>query len=406
MPKILFINVDCNTGSTGRIVEEIGQKAVASGYESNIGYGRIARNSQSHLIPIGNHWDHLLHLIQSRLLDNHGFASTRSTKQFVKAIDRIQPDIINMHNLHGYYLNVEVLFKYLQYKNIPIIWTLHDCWPFTGHCSHFERVNCYKWKRQCYECPNKSGYPKSWCIDNSKKNFVKKSRIMTGLKNLQIISPSKWLADHLSDSFLHEYPTYIINNGIDLKVFSPRDDSLIRNKFNLRESKIILGVANTWKKRKALTDFIMLSRIIRSDERIVLIGLNRRQHLDLPSNIITIARTENTNELAEWYSAASVFINPTYADNLPTTNIEALACGTPVITYKTGGSHETISKETGIVVEKGDIKGLHEGIKTIIDKGKSHYSSICRQRAVEFFNKDDRFSDYLDIINKLIKHQA
>ncbi|MDO9153325.1 MAG: glycosyltransferase [Paludibacter sp.] len=404
--KLLQINTTLNTGSTGRIAEEIGLTVMQAGGQSVIAAGYTHRPSQSEVIRIGSAWDRRMHGLVTRLFDKHGFASAGATKRLIKAIELAQPDIIHMHNIHGYYLNVEVLFNYLKKAGKPVVWTLHDCWPFTGHCAHFERVNCYKWQTECNHCPNKRGYTESWLIDNSRKNFYHKKELFNGVENLTIVTPSHWLANHVANSFLSAYPVKLIHNGVDLNMFKPHENTeFVRSKYGLSDKTIVLGVANTWKKKKALQDFISLSYIINKDIQIVLIGMTPEQSKDLPKNIKAISRTENQQELAALYSAAAVFINPTYVDNFPTTNIEALACGTPVITYRTGGSIEAIDENTGLIVEKGDIAGLKAAIEQIVESGKEKYSKACIDRAVKLYNKNDRYKDYITLFDRILNIQ-
>lgn len=401
--RILQINTVVNSGSTGRITEEIGETFLKNGHESFIAYGRGNRPSKSQLIKIGNSKDILFHVLRTRFTDRHGFGSKKATKKLVKKIQEINPEAIGLHNIHGYYINIEILFNLLKEFNKPVVWTLHDCWAFTGHCAHFARADCYKWQTQCYKCPLTRYYPTSFFIDNSRQNFNDKKRLFTGLNKLHIVSPSKWLANHIRNSFLSDFPVTVINNGIDLNVFKPFTD--IPEKFkehNISDKKTILGVSNIWTDRKGFYDFMNLSDILDAAYKIVLVGLTKKQISKLPKNIIGITRTENVNELAEFYSAALVFVNPTYSDNFPTTNLEALACGTPVITYNTGGSPETIDNETGIVVEKGNINALAEAIKKITSTSKSYYSAKCRARAEQLYNKNDRYMDYLKLYEKLI----
>jgi putative colanic acid biosynthesis glycosyltransferase len=400
--KIFQINTTVNSGSTGRIAEDIGVIAMNTGYSSYIAASYTGRPSKSEIITIGNSIDRTLHGVKSRLLDGHGFGSAGATRVLVKKIKEVNPDVIHLHNLHGYYLHVGILFDFLKKAQIPVVWTLHDCWPFTGHCAHFERVNCNKWQVQCCTCPLKSGYPASWGLDNSRKNYLAKREIFNGVKKLHIVAPSKWLAGHLKKSFLNSYPVHLIYNGIDLNSFYPRNTDDIRRKYDLQEANILLGVASTWKRKKALKDFIRLSQMIGDTEKIVLVGMSRDQISRLPPNIIGIERTESLDELAALYSAASVLLNPTYVDTFPNTNIESLACGTPVITYRTGGSPEAIDENTGIVVDKENLLQLHSAIQSILKKGKAHYQQICRNRVRKYFNKEDRFGDYLSLYYKLI----
>lgn len=389
--KVLQINSVINSGSTGRIAEDIGKVVIANHHESYIAYGVNDRESSSNRVKIGNKTDILEHKIQSLLLDKHGLASKKATSLFVKQLQEINPDVIGIHNLHGYYINYEILFEYIKKHNKPVIWTFHDCWAFTGHCAYFERTQCEKWKTHCKSCPQTTTYPKSLVIDRSFRNFEDKKEAFLGVEQLQIITPSHWLKNLVKASFLKEYPVSVIHNGIDLNVFKPS------SKTN-DESKIVIGVASIWDERKGLKDFIKLRSLLPQDIQIVLIGLSTQQIKTLPEGIKGIQRTENVQELAEWYSKASVFVNPTYIDNFPTTNIEALACGTPVVTYRTGGSPEAIDDRTGGVVEKGDIKGLKDMILQWINK--EDVSPVCRKRAELNFDKNERYQDYLALYEK------
>lgn len=401
--KILQINTSVNSGSTGRIAEDIGLAIREAGYDSFIAGAYTNQLSQSEVIAVGNDWDRKLHGIKTRLFDRHGFGSANSTKRLIAKIREIKPDLIHLQNIHGYYLNIQILFDYLKEVQLPVVWTFHDCWPFTGHCTYFDAVNCSKWQVECHHCPNLKAYPASWLIDQSSLNFKDKKRLFNGLSSLHIVTPSIWLANHIKKSFLSSYPVWVINNGIDLTAFKLQESSgSIRNKYNLKARFILLGVASIWDKRKGLSDFIQLSEFLEKDMQLVLVGLSKEQQVGLPANITAIERTENIGDLAALYSAADVFINPTYVDNFPTTNIEALACGTPVITYKTGGSPEAIDEQTGIVVEKGDVEGLNRAIQTIVKNGKARYSEKCRNRAVSLYNKNDRYSDYLKLYEKIL----
>jgi glycosyltransferase involved in cell wall biosynthesis len=402
MKTLLQINTVVNSGSTGRIAEEIGQIVMANGWRSYIAYGRNERPSQSELIKIGNNWDIKIHGLQTRLFDRHGLASKKATKQLVQQITQIKPDVIHLHNLHGYYLNIEILFNFLNKAGIPVVWTLHDCWPITGHCTHFDFTGCEKWKTQCSQCPQKKEYPASFFTDRSKTNYILKKRLFTSVNNLTLVPVSDWLAGLISQSYLSAYPVQVIHNGINTDIFKPVSDSSFRVKFNLQNKIILLGVASVWSPRKGLKNFVELSQNLDSNYQVILVGLTKNQIKSLPKNIIAIERTENIQELAAIYSAADIFINPTWEDNFPTTNIEALACGTPVITYNSGGSPEAIDSDTGFVVEKGNIEALIKAVKQIKAKNKTFYSTACRERARLLFNKHDRFSDYITLFESLL----
>lgn len=401
--KILQINTTVNSGSTGRIAEDIGKLLIEKGHESYIAYGRKANLSTSRLLKVGNKFDFLFHVLISRLSDRHGFGSKSATEQFVRQLDKINPDLVHLHIIHGYYINLEILFKYFRIKGLPVVWTFHDCWPFTGHCSYFDAVGCIKWQTQCFKCPNLKGYPKSWFRDNSNNNYFKKKNIFNSIDSLKIITPSFWLADHVKNSFLKNFPQIMIHNGIDLSVFRPVEITSHIAKYNFPPGKFILGVANTWDKRKGLTDIVEVRKLLSETIHIILIGVSPDQIASLPSGIYGIQRTENISELVEFYSKATVFVNPTYVDNFPTTNLEAISCGTPVITYRTGGSPEAIDKATGIVVNKGDVTGLINAILEVFKNGKDYYSSSCRRRAELLFDKNARFNDYINLYQEIIE---
>lgn len=400
--KILHINTALLTDAPGRIAEEIGKMLIAQGHQNTIAFGRHPRNIVSETIKIGTHTDQYMHVMLTRVLDRHGFGSARATERLIQQIIKTDPDVIHLHNLHGYYLNIRVLFDYLKGSGKPVVWTLHDCWAFTGHCSHYVTANCYKWQTECHHCPKKKSYPASLGLDNSPRNFRDKKSIFTGLSNLHFVSPSQWLAGEFKQSFLQQYPMRVIHNGIDIHQFSP--DSKLSDSDKLRrfgDKPLVLGVASVWGKYKGLDDFLLLNDLLKDQAKIVLVGLNESEMKRLPETIIGIRRTESLEELAALYATASVFVNPTYADTFPTTNLEALSCGTPVISYDTGGSPEAIDKLTGIVVKKGDIDGLETAIKTIISRDPETVRKDCRERALKIFNKEARFQDYIELYQKL-----
>lgn len=402
--KLLQINITANWGSHGKIAEGIGELALENGWESYIAYGRRARPSQSQLYHIGNMFDELLHGAVSRIADNHGLMSCRVTNKLVQYIDNLQPDIIHLHNIHGYYLNYPVLFRYFAKRDIPVVWTLHDCWPFTGHCAHYMFVGCQKWKTHCEHCPQKGAYPKSIFLDRSYQNFEKKKYAFLSLKHLTLVPVSKWLQNELKASFFQEHDTRLIYNGIDTNLFHPEfSGDFIRQKYNIpSNNRIVLGVASNWY-RKGLEDFIKLRAILDGHYSIVLVGLKERERKKITKDIIGIEHTENQEELVALYSAANVFFNPTWEDNFPTTNLESMACGTPVVTYKTGGSPEAIGKGIGYVIKQGDIELAKKTIMEICLHDKEFYKNNCRQRILNYFNMNERFSDYITLYNEILK---
>ena len=398
--KIFQINTTLNWGSTGRIAEEIGILLQNQGNDSYIAYGRYNNPSQSMDICIGGKLDFYFHALQTRLFDKHGLSSTNATKKLLKQIESVNPDIIHLHNIHGYYVNYQLLFAYLSKFNVPVVWTLHECWSFTGHCSHFSFINCDRWKTGCHHCPQKRNYPASILFDRSKNNYRDKKNAFASLKNMTIIPVSNWLANEVRQSFLKKYPIKVIHNGIDLEVFKPHKANM---KLDIKGKYVVLGVASGWEERKGLKDFIKLRSLLSSEFSIVLIGLKKKQIESLPEEIIGIPRTNSVKELAEYYSMANVYFNPTWEDNFPTTNLEALACGTPVITYRTGGSIEAVDDKTGFIVEQGDLNMSVEIIQKICKEGKEKYTNACRQRAVRLYNKNDRYEEYIQLYNSLLR---
>ncbi len=403
--KILQINSVCGIGSTGRIVLDLHKTLLNQNYESYIVYGRGYSPSFRHTIKVSSNTDNRLHGIYTRITDKHGFASRNATKSLIKIIEKLQPDIIHLHNIHGYYLNINLLFCYLKTIGRPIVWTLHDCWAFTGHCAYFDYAECNRWKAGCYKCPQKKSYPSSRIIDNSKWNYEKKRELFTSVDNLTLITPSRWLEELVKESYLKKRTIVTINNGIDLSVFYPRVTnearSIIKEKYMINKPFVILGVASVWEERKGLKYLLELSQRLNNDYfQVVVVGVNEDQKAKLPDTVIGITKTNNVDELSELYSAANVFVNPTLEDNFPTTNIEALACATPVITFNTGGSPESIDETCGIVVEKGNIDALIKAVLQV--KDDSINPKACLNRA-RLFDKNDKFADYINVYKNILK---
>lgn len=405
MLKLLQIVVEGNTGSTGTIAESIGKLVMQKGWQSFIAHGRFPRSSASNIIRIGSDFDVIMHGISTRLFDRHGLGSKSATQMLIRRIRDIKPNIIHLHHLHGYYINIRVLFDFLHIARIPVVWTFHDCWSFTGHCAHFDYIGCQKWKTECNNCPQKTGYPASLLVDRSRLNFIEKKQLFTSVQSMVLVPVSIWMENLVKESFFKDSIIKTIHNGIDIEVFKPLDNTnIIKAKYGINGKFLILGVASPWGKRKGLADFIELSKYLKTDEVILLVGLNEKEIKNLPDNIIGLKKTENKQQLVELYSSADLFVNPTWEDNFPTTNIEALACGTPLVTYNTGGSIEAVTPETGYVVEKGSILGFVDVIKKVKEKGKLNYSKECRRRAEFNFSKDIQFSKYLELYDSLLNN--
>lgn len=377
--KVLQINSFFTVGGPPRIVNGIYDTLIEEGHECKIAAAREKMYKPEDSIRIGTNKSVNINALKARVFDNEGFNAKNATRKLIEWIKGYDPDVIHLHNLHGYYINIELLFDYLKTTEKPVIWTLHDCWAFTGHSAYCDAVDCNRWKDGCFECPQIRKYPKAY-IDRSKENWEKKKRILCGVKNLTIVTPSQWLADLVRESFLCEYPVRVIHNGIDLKQFKPLKNDF-RNTYKLKGKYVVLGVASIWSDFKGLSDYVKLSNMLGEDYKIVLVGLSDDQIKELPKSILGLPRTHSIKELACIYSSADVFLNLTYCDTFPTVNIESIACGTPVITYKTGGSSEIINSTNGYVVEKGDIQSVKFLLENIRKKdwNREYVSSQAAQ---------------------------
>lgn len=393
---LLQINITANWGSTGKIAEQIGQCAINDGWQSYIAYGFASNPSHSTTIKIGSKYNRYLHYAEQRVFDNEGLCSRIATRDLIKTIERINPDVVCLHNIHDHYLNYQILFQCLNNTNIKVVWTFHDCWAITGHCMHFVTKNCERWKTGCYDCLMKGEYPKT-ILDRSTQNWELKKELFSKNKNLTIVACSDWIAGFVRQSFLKEKEIVVIHNGCDINTFKPHA--------NVSHGKYkIIAVSNQWYPNKGELDIYKLRSMLPiEDFEITMVGLSEAQVTNLPQGINGIQRTQNVDELALLYSSADVLINPTYEDNFPTVNIEALACGTPVITYRTGGSPEAIDENTGAVIEQGDLYSLSKKIEDFRDsRFKEIHLLGCRKRAEQCFDKMRCFEKYVRIFNKAV----
>lgn len=388
--RVLQINA-VPYGSTGGIMFSLADVLEAKGDHVLCTTGFSWRKCErSDYFMTSNILEKTIHTYLARITGRIGCFSYLATLNMIRKISEFNPDIIHLHNLHGWFVNIPMLFKYIKETNTPVIWTFHDCWPFTGHCPHFTMINCDKWKTGCYDCPQHLSYPKSY-FDCSKLMYSKKAIWFSDVKNLTIVTPSQWLSNLVKLSFLKDYSVKVINNGIDLNIFHPIKSDFRKNN-ELEEKHIVLGVAYAWDNRKGLDVFIELSKRLDNNYKIVLVGTDDEADKLLPKNIISIHRTKNQKELAEIYSAADVFVNPTREDNYPTVNMEALACGTPVVTYKTGGSGEIPDKKCGTVVPYNDSEALISEVKRVCLQ-KPYSEKACLERA-KSFDMNNCFQEY------------
>lgn len=390
MLKLFQINVTANWGSTGKIAESIGQLAIEYGWDSYIAFGRMYNPSSSKLIKVGKKIDTYIHYAYDRLYDMEGRSSKQATKTLVEKIKIVNPDVVQLHNLHDHYLNYQILFEYLNQTDIKVVWTFHDCWAFTGHCYHFVEQNCMKWKIECNHCIRRNKF-----VDRSQENYLLKKKLFMGNNNLTIVPCSEWMADFVKNSFLKNKRIQVIHNGIDLSVFK------VIPEMKKKDGKFrIIAVSNVWLPYKGIYDIFKLRKMLTNEFEITMVGLSKEQLEKLPLGIKGIQRTLNVQELVKLYNESDVLINPTYADTFPTVNLESLACGTPVITYNTGGSPEAIDEKTGIVVEQGNIDAMAAAIRQL--KEFSLSSKDCRMRAEEYFDKDKCFGEYIKLYENLL----
>ena len=398
--KTVLIN-SCNFGSTGNIMLEIAETAENGGYTAAVCYPQSRDNSRKQKekdFIIGTRFSRNIHLQLAGITGLNGCFSYFSTLKLLKKLDKLKPDIIHLHNLHNCYINLSLLFKYIKKHNIKTVWTLHDCWAFTGHCPHFDMIGCDKWKTGCYSCPQYKEYPKS-LFDNSKIMYRLKRKWFSGVKNMTIVTPSEWLASLVKESYLKDYPVKVINNGIDLNVFKPTESDF-RKKYALENKYIVLGVAFGWGRRKGLDVFVELEkRFDKEKYKIVLVGTDDNIDKLLPDNIISIHRTQNQTELAEIYTAADVFANPTREENYPTVNMESVACGTPVVTFNTGGSPEMLDETCGAAVAKDDNDAMYNEIIRICE-AKPYSMEACIKKA-KGFDKNEKFGEYIRLYEVL-----
>lgn len=398
---LLQINVDANNGSNGSIARDIGTIALSKGWNSYIAYGRKSIPCDSELIRIGNDFDIKAHGLITRLFDLHGLGSIWTTYRFLRKVKKIKPDIVHLHNIHGYFINYRLLFKFLTKNDIPVVWTFHDCWPFTGHCGHFIAYQCEKWKKECNHCPGIHDYPSSFFIDSSKFQYNLKKKCFTATKKIYITTVSSWLGGLVRQSFFSRYPISVIYDGVDICKFRPVISNL-RQDYNIDEKFILMSAAANWTKAKGWDDYNKLSELLPADCVIMLLGVKEQEKTSLSNKIIGVPRVEGKDKLAEYYSMADVLLNLSYQETFGMTTAEAMACGTPGISYNVTACPELLTPDTGIVVEAGNFNQLLVAIKEIKSKGKQYYSKACRKRAMDIFNSENVNMQFFAIYDKML----
>lgn len=400
--RVYQLNTFCGIKSTGRIAWEISKLVLQDGGAVRLGYGAEEPSGESapYAYRIGSMLGRKLHGAMRKLLDAEGYGSYFATKALIRDIKAFAPDLIHLHNLHGAYLHLPLLFRYLGKAGIPVVWTLHDCWPFTGHCAYFDASGCGKWQSRCSHCPSLKQYPVCMGLDGSARNHRMKKKYLSKPENMIFVVPCGWLEGYLKKSHLGHYPCRIINNGVNLNAFRPADTDL-RQRYGLEDKKIVLSVASDWDERKGLPYLTEAAKRLGSGYCFVLIGLDDLQVRELPDGMLGLSKTANVEELAAWYTAADCFANPTLEDNMPMVNLEALACGTPVVVFATGGCPEAVTPECGIVVPKGDTEAFCNAVQELCSRSEE-MKPACLERSLAF-NCEDTFRAYLALYKELCR---
>lgn len=396
--KVLQINSVCGVGSTGKIAVQISDRLNENNIENYIAYG-LGKTDRPNTFKIGNYFDSHLHSFISRKLCMQGYGSKLSTLRLISYIKRLKPDIVHLHNIHGHYLNFKILFNYLNKTDIKVVWTFHDCWPFTGKCAHYVSAGCYKWETQCQNCSQLDKYPDSE-RDRTAKNYIDKKKLFTQNKNLYITTVSKWLGEQAEKSYFKEKSIECIYNGINTQTFRYRE-SEFKEKLGISDKFVILGVSSVWTNKKGLDEFLQLSKMIDKDSVIIMVGVTPEQKAMLPENIIGIEKTNNQIELAEVYSAADVFVNLSLEETFGLVVAEAMACGTPAIVYDSTACPEVIDEGCGYVVPPYDINEVLSCIEKIKEYGKGKYSTNSVKRIRENFSQDKMVDNYLKLYRRI-----
>lgn len=390
---VLQINATYGVGSTGRICAQISNSLTNRNIENYAAYS-LGKSLEGNSYKFSSPFLTKLYSLKARVFGSFGFEAIVSTKRLISYIKKVNPDVVLIHNIHSHDVNIKMLFDFLNKQQIKVYYTFHDCWAFTGYCPYFTYCNCNKWaeKSGCSSCIQKKNF--SWIKDRSHKNFLYKKECLSK-SNMTIICPSKWMAEVTKSSFLGKKEILVVNNGIDLEKFNYIENAKIDNEL-LKGKRIILGVAYKFDKRKGIDYFIEISKRIPKDFVIVLVG-KLEKGTKLPDSIVHIEKTDSQEKLAELYSSAAVFVNPTREDNFPTTHIESLACGTPVVTFDVGGSKEVIEEGVGAFVAPGDIEAMTTKIIQIASAEKD--VKKCREVALHY-NYQSMSEKYADILTK------
>lgn len=396
--KIVQINTVYEKGSTGKIVAGIQAESIRRGHQNIVAYRYSQGESADNVYYISTWLDCHIHNRIAKYTHRSGFYSFHKTAEFIKYLKKLQPDVVHIHNLHGSYINITKLFGFLRENRIKTVWTFHDCWPFTGYCPYFEISHCEQWHSGCGHCL----YGTNMLNKKSAARNLQAKKGMIRAVDLTVVVPSKWMESLAKNSFYSKSDIRLITNGIDLSVFYPIQPD-IRIKHGISQTKhILLGVATVWNERKGMDVFSELARRLdQSTFQVVLVGNAPQSFIDDNGLIVFIDHVDDQCELAKFYSSATLFVNPTREETLGMVNVESLACGTPVVTFNTGGSPECIDSTSGSVVDKDDIDAMEREIIRICET-KPYSAKACVRRAAAF-DKNARFEEYIDLYEELAK---
>lgn len=385
--------------ATGSLMMSIHEELKNQGIDSYVVWGRGRKPENTTEYTIEDKVGMICHGLFTRITDRTGFASVRATKKLIKYINDIKPTIVHLHNIHGYYVNIEMLLNYLKKNNISVVWTLHDCWPMTGHCAYFSMVGCEKWKSGCHTCPQLSTYPASKFLDSSKWNWKKKKKLYEGL-DLSVVTVSQWLKAIVEESILKDAKIHTIYNGVNSTTFRYKK-SFFREKYNIKESFVVLGVASEWTERKGLSDFIDLADWLPVNYTIVLVGLTKNQINSISSKrIIPLPRTSNIEELVEIYSSANVFFNPSVEETMGMTTIEAMLCGTPSVVYNATALPEVLRDMPELIVEPHDLEGAIAAFKKIQSGEYNNVDFVNIGRKYSIKSQNDAYLKLYNLIGR------